>query len=573
MQDEINSIYLPNGGIAVKAIYNEQMLDEYNGNPLIEALIPILSKEEVIDELSIYPYFEEKERELDAKYRLHCVQRLFQYFEPLNKHIEIEQRFSRVIRQGYLARNPLAPEYSENLQNGYKAIKSGQYNLNSNNIYRTTAAGFTIIGISGIGKTTTVGRILSMYPQIIVHSKFKEQHLNLYQISWLKLDCPFDGSIKGLCINFFNSVDRLLGTNYYNKFGTGRNSVDTMMPRMSQIASLHCIGVLIIDEIQHLSLAKSGGSDKMLNFFVTLVNTIGIPVILIGTTKALPILQGEFRQARRGSGQGDLVWDRMKNDMSWELLLTGMWELQWTRKHCDLDKEIIDAIYYESQGIIDLAIKVFAMAQLKAIATGKELINIDMIHQVANESLKLVKPMLDALRSGKLHEIDKYKDILPVDIEEFYQEQLSKVDFNKKINEIKERKKDKKQNTTGNLAEEATFKLVQLGIEVSEAKKYVEIVIKDNSNIVDETLIVKEAFKIYVKLENKKATLDKTSKIKNTINNINKKDLRYLVGEGKKQNQIAYVALNSAGYIKDVVEEFIERKTKIDDFFSDSVSG
>ncbi|WP_253199331.1 AAA family ATPase [Clostridium tagluense] len=573
MQDEINSIYLPNGGIAVKAIYNEQMLDEYNGNPLIEALTPILSKEEVIDELSIYPYFEEKERDLDAKYRLHCVQRLFQYFEPLNKHIEIEQRFSRVIRQGYLARNPLAPEYSENLQNGYKAIKLGQYTLNSNSEFRTTASGFTIIGISGIGKTTTVGRILSMYPQIIVHSKFKGQHLNLYQISWLKLDCPFDGSIKGLCINFFNSVDRLLGTNYYNKFGTGRNSVDTMMPRMSQIASLHCIGVLIIDEIQHLSLAKSGGSDKMLNFFVTLVNTIGIPVILIGTTKALPILQGEFRQARRGSGQGDLVWDRMRNDMSWELLLTGMWELQWTRKHCDLDKEIIDAIYYESQGIIDLAIKVFAMAQLKAIATGKELISIDMIHQVANESLKLVKPMLDALRSGKLHEIAKYQDIMPVDIEGFYQEQLSKVDFNKKINEIKERKKDKKQNTTENLAEEAIFKLVQLGIEVSEAKGYVEKVIKDNSNMVDETLIVKEAFKIYIKLENKKATLDKASKIKNTINNMNKKDLRYLVGEGKKQNQIAYEALNSAGYIKNVVEEFIERKTKIDDFFSDSVSG
>jgi len=573
MQDEINSIYLPNGGIAVKAIYNEQMLDEYNGNPLIEALTPILSKEEVIDELSIYPYFAEKERELDAKYRLHCVQRLFQYFEPLNKHIEIEQRFSRVIRQGYLARNPLAPEYSENLQNGYKAIKLGQYNLNSNNVYRTTASGFTIIGISGIGKTTTVGRILSMYPQIIVHSKYKEQHLNLYQISWLKLDCPFDGSIKGLCINFFNTVDRLLGTNYYNKFGSGRNSVDTMMPRMSQIGSLHCIGVLIIDEIQHLSLAKSGGSDKMLNFFVTLVNTIGIPVILIGTTKALPILQGEFRQARRGSGQGDLVWDRMKNDTSWELLLTGMWELQWTKKYCDINKEMIEAIYYESQGIIDLAIKLFAMAQLKAIATGKEVINIDMVHQVANESLKLVKPMLDALRSGKLHEIANYQDIMPVDIEEFYKEQLSKVDFNKKINEIKERKKEKKQNTTENLSEEAIFKLVQLGLEVSEAKRYVQKVLKENINVVDETLIVKEAFKMYVNLEKKEEILDKSLKTKNTINNVNKKDLRSLVDEGKKQNQTAYEALNSAGYIKNVVAEFIERKTQIDDFFSNSVSG
>ena len=51
---------------------------------------------------------------------------------------------------------------------------------------------------------------------------------------------------------------------------------------MSQIANVHAIGVLIIDEIQHLSMSKSGGVEKMLNFFVTLVNVIGLPVVMIG---------------------------------------------------------------------------------------------------------------------------------------------------------------------------------------------------------------------------------------------------------------------------------------------------
>lgn len=73
---------------------------------------------------------------------------------------------------------------------------------------------------------------------------------------------------------------------------------------MTQLVRQFQIGILVIDEIQHLSEAKGGGSDKMLNFFVTLVNTIGIPVVMIGTTKAMSILQSEFRQARRGSGQG-----------------------------------------------------------------------------------------------------------------------------------------------------------------------------------------------------------------------------------------------------------------------------
>ena len=40
--------------------------------------------------------------------------------------------------------------------------------------------------------------------------------------------------------------------------------------------SRYLVGILVIDEIQHLSEAKGGGSDKMLNFFVTLVNTIGL---------------------------------------------------------------------------------------------------------------------------------------------------------------------------------------------------------------------------------------------------------------------------------------------------------
>ena len=81
---------------------------------------------------------------------------------------------------------------------------------------------------------------------------------------------------------------------------------------MSQVARHTGLGMLVIDEIQHLKQAKSGGSEKMLNFFVTLVNTIGVPVVLIGTTKAMSVLQSEFSQARRGSGQGDMVWETEK---------------------------------------------------------------------------------------------------------------------------------------------------------------------------------------------------------------------------------------------------------------------
>jgi hypothetical protein len=563
MEKEISNSYRLCKGERVNAVYSEQVLKEYKGNPSIEALPPIYSKEEVIRKLSRIPDYNEEERNLEEHYRFHCIQKLFDFFEPLQKHIDIEQRFSRVIRQGYISRNPIGPEYATSLQEGYKLIKNGVYDFDCSTRKSAKASGFTIIGISGIGKSTTLERILSLYPQVIHHIEYKSKNLNLYQIPWLKLDCPFDGSLKGLCINFFHAVDELLGTDYLKKFGVGRNSVDTMLPRMEQISNLHSIGVLIIDEIQHLSLAKSGGSSKMLNFFVTLVNTIGIPVILIGTTKALPILQGEFRQARRGSGQGDLLWDRMKNDGYWKLLMQGMWPLQWTEKESPLTEEIIDTIYDESQGIIDIAVKLYAMAQIKAIVGGKELINPTIIRQTAKESLKLVRPMLEALRSGDKIEISKYQDITPIDFNEIYNESISKIStysVNKKINEIE-------------LIEEyAVLKLAELGIEVNLAKNSVMEAIEANPKNLDKLILVKEAMKIAFEKEQNKLTENINAKVRRSNTKLQEKDLRYIVDIGKKNSCSAYEALNESGYIKDPMSEFIKKGDRNAQFFSESIS-
>lgn len=43
------------------------------------------------------------------------------------------------------------------------------------------------------------------------------------------------------------------------------------------------------------------------------------------------VLQREFRQARRGSGQGDLVMDRLEKDEYWHLFLEAIWDYQWVR--------------------------------------------------------------------------------------------------------------------------------------------------------------------------------------------------------------------------------------------------
>ena len=309
------------------------------------------------------------------------------------------------------------------------------------------------------------------------------------QLVWLKLDCPHDGSIKGLCFQFFDAVDRATGTDYFQRYTKARYTVDVLMVLMTQLVNLYQIGILIIDEIQHLSLAKGGGSEKMLNFFVTLVNTIGIPVVMIGTTKAMSILQSEFRQARRGSGQGDLLWDRMQNDLSWKVFTASMWRHQWTREKVALTGEIRDALYEESQGIIDIAVKLYAMVQVKAITTGKDMFGVKDFHTAATEKLGLVKPMLDALRAGDKKKIQQYGDISPVSIEDYLSAYASAV---------KQPIPEKKAEEKVSMLEKAVLKLLELGVEPPAAKRLAGKVAASHDNKLDVTTVVKEVYYLYV---------------------------------------------------------------------------
>ncbi|WP_420768601.1 hypothetical protein ACNR9V_01050 [Parageobacillus thermoglucosidasius] len=179
----------------VEANYSESVISDYLGNPLIEALPPILSVNEVIEALSVFPEYDAKERHFSQEHRFHCIQRLFRYFQPFERHIELEQKLSRIIRQGYISRNPLSKNNAVFMNQSYNALKQGKILQTTSMDYKKYTTGFTIIGYSGIGKTTSIERVLSLYPQVIKHSYYKKKHLNFIQVPWLKVDCPFDGSL------------------------------------------------------------------------------------------------------------------------------------------------------------------------------------------------------------------------------------------------------------------------------------------------------------------------------------------------------------------------------------------
>lgn len=543
--EAMNKVLIPNGGEGVQAEYREQTVSDYRYNPYIEALPTILSQEEVIDHLAFYPQFDPSERQLETHVRFHLVQRLFQYFQPLSMHLDLESRISRLIRQGYVYRNPIQLGFAEQMNGGQDWMRNRNVDLSRIQGFRTTQSALTLIGPSGLGKSTAINRILAFYPQVIVHSNYRGMEFSQYQLVWLKLDCPYDGSIKGLTIDFFRNVDLLLGTRYYKQYGSARYPISALQPAMAQISRTYGLGLLVIDEIQHLSTAKSQGSEKMLNYFVTLVNTIGIPVVLVGTNKAIGVLQSQFRQARRGSGQGDMVWERMKRDASWDLLLEGMWDNQWVRHPVPLTPELSAELYDLSQGITDIAVKIFVMAQIRAMSTGKETLSASLFRQVAKENLQLVQPMIDALRSGDLRKVAQYEDIRPIDLGQFMEKESSSIRVSEKIKELQVAKKKQTERQALSIEEESIVKLVELEIPPGIAKRLVKKVMEGKG-----TLTVPAVVKTALALHAQAVTEQTDKRSTSQGQAVTQGDIRILVADGKKRGLTAYQALKDNGIIR-----------------------
>ena len=327
-----------------------------------------------------------------------------------------------MIRRGYLGRNIDDGSLNSHMQNGYERVQQGDLNVNRYSHVKSTALSFTVIGCSGAGKTVAINTIFSTYPQVIYHELY-----NFTQIVYLKIDCPFDGTLKSLCLNFFRGIDQLLQTNYEKRYGLKRNSIPTLMSLMGLLSNVHAIGVLVIDEIQHLSLSRSGGVEKMLNFFVTLVNTVGIPIILIGTPKALPMFERDLRSARRAAGFGAFYWQPMQERDSenpavktreWIAFTNRLWRYQWLKNRDEnLSDDIRDTWYDLSQGVTDIVIKLFVLAQIRAIITKAEKITVALLTQVYKDELKPVHRMLGALRSGDMNRIIEFSDLYVPDME------------------------------------------------------------------------------------------------------------------------------------------------------------
>lgn len=408
--------------------------DDDDANPFVRALPARMDKAAQLRLLRRLPRWSKSERALRHVDRRHRVLRLLDYMDPLDRQLELVERFDMAIRQGYRGRDPSTLSFRHSLLESADAIAEGRDALGEKADIRVVAGtgftavyangdpkaprmpGFTLIGCPGMGKSATVERILHNYPLIVQHTGTKDA---ITQVPALKIECPSTGSRKSFCLEFFRLLDERLGQDgkLFARYGNRARTTDDMLNVVQHLVRLHAIGVLIIDEIQNLN-ASSEGIQPLVNFLVAMANKIGVGIVMIGTMTAKNIPQSAFHSARRAASVGSFVWDRLHRGAEWDRFVKSMWRFQWTDRHTPLDDELSDALYEYSQGVVDVVLKLFMLAQLRVIENAElngtpEEITVEVLKAISEEDLVILAPMMEALRIGDLDQLDLYPDLKP----------------------------------------------------------------------------------------------------------------------------------------------------------------
>lgn len=387
----------------VVASYIPSEIPEYAGNEFIEALGPLRSSKQLAKLMSYHPPYDPSEREQPAHIRKHLMLRLKRFYEPLTDQNAIAQTLAEMIHSGYVHRSPSSPKFQEFLQQSYLMRQQGSVATQVPDV-DPMCDSYAIIGVSGVGKSRLTRRGLAQFPKLIWHPK-----LRMYQIPYIIVECPYNGTIRQLVLNFFNELDKVAHTSYEIQFSKRAMTVEDLIREINAAAHLYGIGLIIIDEIQHAKTATGTAAEKkFLNFIVRFVNTSVAPVVMIGTMSSLGMLQSDFRQARRTIGA---LLSNHKKDKEWNHFLKILWKYQWTREICPLSDELNAAMYERTQGVLDLAVKLYQYAQRRAIDSGLEAIDAALIHVVADEEFTRVAPMVEALASGDIAKLARFGDL------------------------------------------------------------------------------------------------------------------------------------------------------------------
>lgn len=333
------------------------------------------SGNELISALSIIPEYDETICQQNQAVRLMALSDLYQIYIPSQMSLEIYSKLYLALLRS-MQKKGTQMAIKQRYEN-YKAIQQQSYSgiLGGSD-------SFTIIGTSGIGKSSAISRAISL----ITENRIIETDKPYTKIiPCLIVQCPFDSSVKGLLLEILRKVDEELGTDHYIHAVKSRASTTDMLIGAVSSIALNNIGMLVVDEIQNVVNSKNGKS--LIGALTQLINNSGISICMVGTPESTVFFEQAMQLARRSVG---LQYTTMKYDEYFQSFCKIIFKYQFLKNQTEITAAITEWLYEHSAGVVSVVVSLIHDAQEIAILTGKEVLNLDTLNEAYQQRLSLL---------------------------------------------------------------------------------------------------------------------------------------------------------------------------------------
>lgn len=348
-------------------------------NKVIKELPDMLSGKELEKAMSIIPKYDKQiQKDGNIAERLLKLSDLYSIYIPSQMSTEIYSKlYIGIIRSMQKKGNKLAVQQFNSTYRTMQNIKNKTGNQQYDGIIGGSDS-FTIIGASGIGKSSAISRALNLIEANHV-IEIEQPYTKI--LPCLIVQCPFDSSVKGLLLEILRKVDEQLGTDYAQ---TKRFTTDMLIGSVSQVCLNH-IGLLVVDEIQNVVNSKNG--KNLIGSLTQLINNSGISICMVGTPESEIFFEQAMQLARRSVG---LKYTALPYDEHFCEVCECLFSYQYVKNTTQIDSTIIDWLYQHSAGVISIVVSLIHDAQEIAILNGREVLDTKSLDEAYNNRLSML---------------------------------------------------------------------------------------------------------------------------------------------------------------------------------------
>ncbi|MCP3930835.1 MAG: ATP-binding protein [Bacteroidetes bacterium] len=373
------------------AIYSPSPIEEYKGNPLIEALPPIENDETVWSKLTNLISISDDDRLKPPEQRVHIVDRIKDMVVPLPEYLQVYRSIEVNIMRAYCKRNPFSPttmHYLHFLNNDDTPV------LPLTGAFQGEGSAMTIEGESGVGKSHMIKAILRTFGQCIQHEEYSGRSLELLQIVWLYVQCPDDESLVSLCKKILFEVDVLTHEDLHDIAVRQRHTKADLKITFQKKTRSNFIGCIVIEDASNLHLPRNGNGNPLMVFLLNFIVESGIPVIFIGNPEMSEVFTQSLKVARR-SEKGGYIYMGPMDKKVWDGYAKILWRNQATNVWTPFSNKLGETLKDLSRSVPDLASRTFIEAQKIVIGSPDERITEASLIEGQRRALALTKHTLD----------------------------------------------------------------------------------------------------------------------------------------------------------------------------------